>query len=438
MTASTADLAARFGWTRPYLPVNGEAPEHAVPFTALAVATAYALLFLPTGGLSYTEASVAAVIGAMLLGLAIAWPAVPRVAAIAVPIGYIALAAVLRDAAGGSQSGFGGLFLLPVLWLAVTAGRRELFTILVAMTIAQLVPLALIGYPDYPASGWRGALVLTTVAGITGLMVQRLVGETRRRAAQLEQQTDSLTRISAQLADQNERLLELDRLKDEFVATASHELRTPLTSISGYLEMSLDPAEGPLSPTRENHLRIVQRNADRLTVLVDQLLFLARADSHPLELDRRLVDLGGILEEAAETARPAARAKEIALLVELSASQQVIADRAQLLRIVENLVVNAVKFTPDGGTVRLGSRGEGTNAILEVTDTGVGIPAAEQHDLFNRFFRGTSAIRKAVPGSGLGLAISQVIAAAHGTAIEVESTPGAGSTFRLALPAAAA
>ena len=100
--------------------------------------------------------------------------------------------------------------------------------------------------------------------------------------------------------------------------------------------------------------------------------------------------------------------------------------------------MNAVKFTPDGGTVRLGSRGEGTNAILEVTDTGVGIPAAEQHDLFNRFFRGTSAIRKAVPGSGLGLAISQVIAAAHGTAIEVESTPGAGSTFRLALPAAAA
>ena len=438
MTASTADLAARFGWTRPYIPANGEAPEHAVPFTAVAVATAYALLFLPTGSLSYREASVAAVIGAMLLGLAIAWPVVPRVAAIGVPIGYIALVAVLRDAAGGSQSGFGGLFLLPVLWLAVTAGRRELFTILVAMAVAQLVPLVLIGYPNYPSAGWRGAFLLTTVAGIAGLMVQRLVGETRRRATQLEQQTDSLTRISAQLADQNERLLELDRLKDEFVATASHELRTPLTSISGYLEMSLDPAEGPLSPARENHLRIVQRNADRLTVLVDQLLFLARADSHPLALDRRPVDLAGILEEAAETARPAARAREIGLLVELSACQQVIADRAQLLRIVENLVVNAVKFTPDGGTVKLGTRSEGPNAILEVTDTGVGIPAAEQHDLFNRFFRGTNAIQKAVPGSGLGLAISQVIAEAHGTTIEVESTPGAGSTFRLALPAAAA
>jgi signal transduction histidine kinase len=376
------------------------------------------------------------VLGAMLLGLAAAWPVVPSVAAMGIPLGYIALAAVLRDAAGGSQSGFGGLFLLPVLWLAVTAGRRQLVTILVAMAIAQLIPLALIGAPNYPESGWRGALVLTTVAAITGLMVQRLVGETRRRATQLEKQTDSLTRISAQLASQNERLLELDRLKDEFVATASHELRTPLTSISGYLEMSLDPAEGPLTPTRENHLRIVQRNADRLTVLVDQLLFLARADSHPLELDRQPVDLAGILAEAAETARPAAGAKDLTLIVESADSHQVLADRAQLLRIVENLVMNAVKFSPDGGTVRLATRGDGASAILEVVDTGAGIPAAEQHDLFNRFFRGTNAIQKAVPGSGLGLAISQVIAEAHGSTIEVESTPGAGSTFRLTLPLA--
>jgi signal transduction histidine kinase len=436
MTASTADLAARLGRARSHARQKGEAPEHAVPFTVLAVATAYALLFLPTGGLSYTEASVAAVLGAMLLGLALAWPVVPHVAATGIPVGYIALAAVLRDAAGGAQSGFGGLFLLPVLWLAVTAGRRQLATILTAMAVAQLIPLALIGAPNYPESGWRGALVLTTVAAITGLMVQRLVGETRRRASQLEKQTDSLTRISAQLGSQNERLLELDRLKDEFVATASHELRTPLTSISGYLEMSLDPAEGPLTPTRENHLRIVQRNAGRLTVLVDQLLFLARADSHPLELDRQAVDLAGILEEAAETARPAARAKGISLLVEPADSQQAVADRAQVVRIVENLVVNAIKFTPDGGTVRLASRDGGASAILEVVDTGVGIPTAEQHDLFNRFFRGTNAIQKAVPGSGLGLAISQVIAEAHGTTIEVESTPGAGSTFRLSLPLA--
>jgi signal transduction histidine kinase len=200
--------------------------------------------------------------------------------------------------------------------------------------------------------------------------------------------------------------------------------------------MSLDPAEGPLSPTRENHLRIVQRNANRLTLLVDQLLFLARADSHPLELYRQPVDLGELVAEAAETARPAAQAKEITLLVEGDPLPAVLADRPQLVRVVDNLVANAVKFTPEGGSVRLVARREGDTATLEVTDTGLGIPHAEQPDLFNRFFRGTNAIEKAIPGSGLGLAISQVIAEAHGSTIQVESTPGSGSRFRLALPLA--
>ena len=419
MSALTADFAARFERAPGDVRARSEPPEHALPFTLIAVATAFALLFLPTGQLDYREVAGAATFAAALLVLALCWPLVPRLATIGIPIGYIVLAALLREAAGGSTSGFGGLFLLPVLWLAVTAGRLELAAILTTMALAQTMPLKLIGAPQYPESGWRGALVLTTVAAITGLMVQRLVDETRRR--------------TAQLADQNERLLELDRLKDEFVATASHELRTPLTSLSGYLEMSLDPAEGPLSPTREGHLRIVQRNANRLTVLVDQLLFLARADSQPLELDLRPVDLGGILQEAAETARPAASAKNIALIVEADPPQRALADRLQLLRIVDNLVTNAVKFTPHGGTVRLAARSEGRTAILEVTDTGHGIPAAEQPDLFSRFSRGTNAIEEAIPGSGLGLAISKVIAEAHGTNIQLESTPGTGSTFHLAL-----
>jgi signal transduction histidine kinase len=288
--------------------------------------------------------------------------------------------------------------------------------ILFAMAVAQLLPLGLVGPPKYPASGFRGAFVLTTVAAVTGLMVQRLVTETRK---------------------QNERLLELDHLKDEFVATASHELRTPLTSLSGYLEMSLDPAEGTLSPTRENHLRIAQRNAGRLTVLVDQLLFLARADSHPLELRVEPVDLSELLTEAAENAGPAAFAKNIALEVEVEAEpQRTNADRPQLVRVVDNLVTNAVKFTPDGGIVLLSARREGDAAVLAVTDTGAGIPTSDLPDLFNRFFRGRNAVEDAIPGSGLGLAISQVIAEAHGSTIEVESTPGTGSTFRLALPLA--
>jgi signal transduction histidine kinase len=201
--------------------------------------------------------------------------------------------------------------------------------------------------------------------------------------------------------------------------------------------MALDPAEGALSPTRERQLRIVQRNADRLAVLVEQLLFLARADSHPIELDARPVDLAEILDEAAETARPAAGAKNVGLFVDAGPrSGEVLADRPQLVRVIDNLVANAVNFTPDGGSVRLVGRRAGELAILEVTDTGPGIPDSEQPALFNRFFRGTNAVEKAIPGSGLGLAISQVIAEAHGSTIELESTPGVGSTFRLALPLA--
>jgi signal transduction histidine kinase len=434
VTASTAEFVPRFARTRPVPRAKSQPPEYAIPFTLIAVVVAYALVFVPLTRLDYREVECAATLSAALLGLAPLWPRVPRLATLGIPLGYVALAALLRDAAGGGSSGFGGLFLLPVLWLALTAGRRELAAILVAMTAAQLVPLAFIGGTAYPDSGWRGAFVLTTVATITGLMVQRLIEDTRGRTVLLQEQTDSLTRVSAQLTAQNERLRELDRLKDEFVATASHELRTPLTSLSGYLEMSLDPAEGPLSPTRENHLRIVKRNADRLAVLVDQLLFLARADSHPLELDPEPVDLAEIVDEAAETARPAAHAKNIVLHIERDLLLGVRADRPQLLRVVDNLVANAVKFTPEGGTVRLATRRDGNEAIFEVVDTGLGIPREEQSDLFNRFFRGTNAIEKAIPGSGLGLAISQVIAEAHGSSIQVESTPGSGSTFRLALP----
>ncbi|HKC77376.1 MAG TPA: hypothetical protein VKB70_03205, partial [Gaiellaceae bacterium] len=208
MTASTVDLAVRFARVRAGTRAKGQPPAHALPFTLIAVGTAYALLFLPTGTVDYTQASFAAVLAAALLGLALCWSVFPRTATLGIPIGYIALAALLREAGGGATSGFGGLFLLPVLWLAVTAGRRELAVILATMATAQLVPLAFVGGPRYPESGWRGAIVLMTVATITGIMVQWLVDEARRRAELLQEQTDSLTRVSAQLAHQNERLPE--------------------------------------------------------------------------------------------------------------------------------------------------------------------------------------------------------------------------------------
>src|SRR4051794_14252413 len=174
MTASTAEFVARFGRTRPAARAKSKPPEHAPQFALIAVVTAYGLLFLPTGiRLDYTVVSAAAALSAALLGMTLFWSVVPRFATLGIPLGYIVLAALLREAAGGSASGFGGLFLLPVLWLALTAGRRELAAILLAMGAAQALPLALIGAPAYPASGWRGAFVLPPLATLTGAVVPR-------------------------------------------------------------------------------------------------------------------------------------------------------------------------------------------------------------------------------------------------------------------------
>ena len=416
--------------------VASRTPANAVSFTLVAVATAFGLLLLPSSRLDAMGIAAAGIVAAGTLALSLLWRVIPEVAALGVPLGFVAVAALLRDAAGGSTSGFGGLLLLPVLWLAVTAGRRELGVILAAMLTAQLVPIVVEGSPGYPVSTWRGAVILTSVAAVTGLMVQRLVDQSRSRAAALQEQAARLERVSARLADQNQRLLEVDRMKDEFIALVSHELRTPLTSISGYLEMALDPEEGSLPPSVQRYLSIAERNVERLAGLVNQLLFLVRADSHRLELDLRPLSLGRVVREAAETARPAAEAKEIELEVAVERLPPVLADRTELLRLVDNLVSNAVRFTAPGGRVRLVARRDGAAGVVEVTDTGIGIPADELPRLFERFFRASSATDSGIPGTGLGLAISQLVAEAHGTAIEVESTLGKGSTFRVVLPPA--
>jgi signal transduction histidine kinase len=401
-------------------------------FTLIAIAFAFAILLLPASRHDYREVSAAAVLAAGLLAVTLGWSRYPRVAVLAISIGYIVLAALLRDSAGGSASGFGGLFLLPVLWVAINGGRRELGAVLLAMFLAQYIPVVAIGAPDYPSSGLRAVLVLTSIAALTGLMVQHLVDEARGRAELLEEQAGSLERASARLAEQNERLVELDRQKDEFIAVLSHELRTPLTSISGYLNMALDH-DAAIPETERGYLTIVQRNVGRLMALVGQLLFLARAEAHPFELEPEPVDLTLVLQEAGQTARPAAERRNIALQVEASTPPLVLADRALLLQLVDNLVSNAVKFTPAGGKIGLTASRIPGRVVVSVTDTGVGIAADELPALFDRFSRATSATENAVPGVGLGLAICRVIAEAHDTEIEVESRPGRGSTFRFAL-----
>jgi signal transduction histidine kinase len=268
---------------------------------------------------------------------------------------------------------------------------------------------------------------------ISCVTIQHLVRDARLRASELLGRAAELEEAARQLADQNEQLRELDHLKDDFVAVVSHELRTPLTSIAGYLEMVLEEDAEPLAPDQRQFLSTVRRNVERLTTLVNELLFLVQVDAGRLELTLAEADINELLSEATEAAQPAANAKQIELTLEAGRLAPALCDRARIAQLVDNLVSNAVKFTPTGGRVEVRAAQDGSAIALSVSDSGIGIPADELPRLFGRFFRASSATSNAIPGTGLGLAISQAIAEAHNSTITVHSTPAKGTTFRVLL-----
>ncbi|MGH3022132.1 MAG: PAS domain S-box protein [Gaiellaceae bacterium] len=275
--------------------------------------------------------------------------------------------------------------------------------------------------------GWRG-----TDRDVT----HRILAEAERERLLAAEQEAREAAEAAQhdLAAQNERLRELDRLKDEFIALVSHELRTPLTSIRGYTELLLDGEAGELGDDQRQFLGVVERNAHRLLHLVGDLLFLAQVEAGKLVLDVGALDLATVASESVETARPQAEAKEIVLTLATSPVPLIAGDRARIAQLLDNLVSNAIKFTPEGGRVDVRVRALRKRAMIEVRDTGIGIPADERENLFQRFYRTSTATERAIQGTGLGLAISKAIAEAHDGRITVESEQDVGTTFQVELP----
>ncbi|HEX4679707.1 MAG TPA: ATP-binding protein [Gaiellaceae bacterium] len=227
---------------------------------------------------------------------------------------------------------------------------------------------------------------------------------------------------------------ELDRLKDEFVATVSHELRTPLTSMMGFLEMIREGEAGDLNDEQKRFLAIVYRSSERLQRLVGDLLFVARLDANGLQLQFGDAQLDDIVREAVESSGALARSREVSLVAEVEDVPPVTGDKERLSQLVANLISNALKFTPAGGSVVARTFVAGEQAVVEIADTGIGIPLVEQSRLFQRFFRSSTATEQAIPGTGLGLVISRAIAEAHGGTIGVTSAPGEGTTFRVEIP----
>lgn len=229
----------------------------------------------------------------------------------------------------------------------------------------------------------------------------------------------------------NERLRELDKLKDEFVALASHELRTPLTSIAGYLELLLD---GPLTDEQHTFGEVISRNAQRLLVLTNDLLFIAAIEAGQLTVERDEIELGVIAGQAVSAALPAAQNAHVELHCNEPPLLEVTGEASRLGQLLDNLISNAIKFTPAGGRVDVVLGGDGSRAWLEVRDTGIGISKLDQEQIFNKFFRTKAATQAGIQGTGLGLVISKAIAHAHGGTIQVQSDGEAGSVFRVEVP----
>ncbi len=233
--------------------------------------------------------------------------------------------------------------------------------------------------------------------------------------------------------EQNRSLVELDRLKTEFVATVSHELRTPLTAIVNYAEL-LAEALPETSDEVAEFVEIIDRNAQRLLALTDDLLLVARLESGGLTIERAPLRLAPLVAEVVDTLRPEAEAAGLEVTVEIDPDPApVVGDRARLAQVVENLLANAVKFTPEGGSVVVRARREATWWVLEVADTGIGIPEEEVDRLFDRFFRASNARLLEIGGSGLGLAIVRAIVELHDGALSVQ-TSERGTTVAVSLP----
>jgi protein-histidine pros-kinase len=243
--------------------------------------------------------------------------------------------------------------------------------------------------------------------------------------------------VSAAVRDiTDRRLLEerekLDRAKDEFFATVSHELRTPLTSVLGYSELL---TELPLDEQAQKFVAVIAKNALRELRLVDDLLTLASLENGGLKMRGCVLDLGPVVRNAVAAAQPHADHQGVALaLQDLDAPVLVEADADRIGQAIDNLISNALKFTPPGGSVVVNLFAGQDVAHVEVADTGSGIGEPETERIFERLFRAESAVARQVPGAGLGLTIALAIAVAHRGTIGIVKSDHTGATFRLQLP----
>lgn len=298
---------------------------------------------------------------------------------------------------------------------------------------------------------WFTIAIALTVLGISLLVIRLLahrivrpIEELKITANRMARDDFSLKAVKqyddevGQLADTlnflSDELVKNEKLKNEFISSVSHELRTPLTSIKGWSETLLS---GGLEEREETELglKVISSETDRLVGLVEDLLDFSKLQSGGIHMRKEPLELSGLVEEVGQQFAPSAARKHLELAVEWQDGPvSLIGDRDRLKQVLINLLDNAMKFTGEGGQIRLQLTVEEDEALLVVSDNGEGIPVDELRHVTSRFYKASSRH----PGSGLGLSICQEIVEQHGGRLTISSAPGYGTTVAVSLPVAAA
>jgi signal transduction histidine kinase len=282
-------------------------------------------------------------------------------------------------------------------------------------------------------AGWFGIPMGT--AALVVLLSVALILVTAAHARMLDRQDNERRAAQAVLATALSEAQAAARAKSAFLTNMSHELRTPLNSVIGFAEMIEDGLTGPLNRQQQDFAATISRNGHHLLRLINDLLDQAKLESGTFTLALERIDLSGAVRDVLQDLRPQAMAKHLDVQTEAPGPVLATVDPLRLHQVLTNLIGNAIKFTPDGGTVRVTVQAAGDQVTLTVRDSGIGIAAADQERIFHRFEQVDAGHSQPLQGTGLGLPIARSIVDLHGGTLTVASSLGAGAVFTITLPA---
>lgn len=288
-----------------------------------------------------------------------------------------------------------------------------------------------------------GALAVSMLSFLVSRWITRPIGALTAGIEQMAKgDFSSRVRVQghsemAQLAEtfnlMSEKLENLDNSRNQFVSNASHELKTPLATMKILLESVI--YQDDMDPElRKEFLQDINKEIDRLNLVIGDLLTLVHIDSHKMKLRREMMPLGESVREVIRRLAPMAAQRRQEIEVGIHDECEMFADPLKLQQVIYNIVENGIKYTPDGGKIRVTLVRDGRDAILKIADNGVGIPREDLTHIFERFYRVDKARSRDTGGTGLGLSIVQQIIRLHGGNIDVQSEPGKGTTFTIELP----